>query len=89
MNFNYDKATSGTTVDATVDVTLSGKDSFWKGNVATTWGKDKPEDLGKLEVNDSKLTLKDGAQWTVTEVADSEAEHTSIRLLIILFSTVA
>ena len=75
LNFNYDKKTSGTTVDATVDVTLSGKDSFWKGNVATTWGDDKPEDLGKLEVNESKLTLKDGAQWTVTEVADSEAEH--------------
>jgi len=81
LNFDYDKATSGTTVDATVDVTLSGKDSYWKGNVVTKWDT-KPADT-KLKVNSAQITLKDGAQWNVTEVAidESKGQYTALNQL--------
>ena len=85
LNFNYDKTTSGTGVDATVNVTLSGEDSFWKGNVLTEWGKkeEKPTEADKLVVKSATLTLKDGAQWMATEVAqESEtSQYTALNNL--------
>ena len=85
LNFNYDKTTSGTGVDATVNVTLSGEDSFWKGNVLTEWGKkeEKPTEADKLVVKSVTLTLKDGAQWMATEVAqESEtSQYTALNNL--------
>ena len=38
INFNYDKKTSGTSVDADVMVNLSGPDSYWIGNAITSYG---------------------------------------------------
>lgn len=54
LNFNYDKTTSGTGVDATVNVTLSGEDSFWKGNVLTEWGKRKKSPQKRINLSSSR-----------------------------------
>ncbi len=70
INFNYDKKTSGSKVDAFVDVTLAGADSFWTGNTVATYGTGRAPDASYLEVSSSKLTLKDGATWNATAIVD-------------------
>ena len=75
INFNYDKPTSGTGVDADVNINLSGADSYWVGNTKVTWGEGKPDDLAKLEVHDLTLSLSDGAQWTPTKIVESDVEN--------------
>lgn len=74
INFNYDKKTSGSKVDAFVDVTLAGADSFWTGNTVAAYGTGAAPDASYLEVSSSKLTLKDGAVWNATKIVDVEAE---------------
>ncbi len=76
INFNYDEATSGTKVDADLNVNLSGADSVWNGNAVVEWGlKDNStssyEQLksdGKLNVKTFDLTIADGAQWNPTTI---------------------
>ena len=77
--FDYDKPTSGTAVNANIDITLSGANSSWTGNTAVLWNG-LPEDgntSDKLTVTDMKLTVKDGAQWNPTMInsTDSTAPH--------------
>ena len=59
--FNYHAATSGTSVDADVDVNLVGSNSFLKGNILVT-GENIPDGFEK--VNKMTLSLTDGATWT-------------------------
>ena len=75
INFNYHEATSKTGVDATVNLNLTGADSYWNGNTTVTWSG-KPADPTKLSVHSSTVTLANGAQWTPNEVAvkDDQAE---------------
>ncbi|MBQ7884125.1 MAG: autotransporter outer membrane beta-barrel domain-containing protein [Phascolarctobacterium sp.] len=61
--FDYDEPTSGTGIDATIDITLKGEDSWLKGSV--TADGEAPED--KASVAGMKLGLFDGATWTVTD----------------------
>ena len=63
INFNYDKKTSGTKVDAGVLVNLTGADSYWDGNAKVSWetGEITPED--KAKVTGLELIIADGAQW--------------------------
>ena len=75
IDFNYDKTTSGTSVDADVNLNLNGADSFWTGNTKVTWGNGKPAEADKLQVNDLTVTLTDGAQWTPTAVVDNDVEN--------------
>ena len=70
VNFNFDKLTSGTKVNAFVNINLSGEDSYWNGNTYASWGTGEPSDTATLEVNDFKLALSDGAQWTATYTQD-------------------
>lgn len=70
INFNYDKKTSGTGVNADVNINLSGADSYW-----VTWGEGKAHDHAKLEVHDLTLSLSDGAQWTPTKIVESNVEN--------------
>lgn len=72
IDFNYDKATSGTKVDATIDVTLNGADSYWKGNTLVSW--DEKPTVPFWEVNNATLTMNDGAKWTATKITDSNDE---------------
>lgn len=69
INFNYDKKTSGTRVDADVDITLNGADSYWNGNTLISWDE-KPDD-SKLTVSEMTLTVKDGATWTPTAIEET------------------
>ena len=71
INFNYDDPTSGTGVNATIDITLNGADSYWNGNTLISWNG-TPKDPSKLKVSGMTLTVKDGATWTPTVVEDSE-----------------
>lgn len=69
IEFDYDKASSGTPVDAYTNIYLNGKDSFWRGNTVTSWDN-KPEDRF-LDVTKMHLTLANGASWTPVAVENS------------------
>ena len=76
INFNYDAATSGTKVDADLNVNLTGADSLWNGNAVVEWGlkngsTSSYEDLkneGKLKVETFNLNIADDAQWNPTTI---------------------
>ena len=73
ISFDYDAPTSGTPVDANVNVVLKGDKSSWTGNtvVAWDWGSKEPsKDEAILSVKGLKLTLADGATWTPTLTSD-------------------
>lgn len=74
INFNYDKATSGTKVDADVLVNLTGENSYWNGNAVVSWGTGSIPDEGKAEVSGMNLIIADGAQWNPTYVEESSDE---------------
>ncbi len=69
INFNFDKATSGTKVDSDVLVNLTGEGAQWNGNSVVSYGSGAitPEELAK--VTGLKLIIADKAQWnpTITE----------------------
>ena len=73
INFNYMENTSNTPIDATVDVTLSGADSYWTGNtiVEYEYEKNKPSEE-KLKVTGATINLKDGATWNATAITDNK-----------------
>ena len=73
INFGYEGTTSGTGVDAFVNVTLTGADSYWNGNTITSWSPEKPSG-GELEVTSLKVALNKGATWTPTVVENSESK---------------
>lgn len=73
VNFNYDGPTSGTKVDADVDITLSGADSYWNGNTLISWNG-TPSEPSKLDVSEMTLTVKDGATWTPTAISNSDSQ---------------
>lgn len=72
INFNYDKATSGTGVDADITINLSNENSYWNGNTVVSWGEGKPADPSKLEVNQTKLSISNGAQWNVANIVNND-----------------
>lgn len=78
INFNYKEKTSGSPVNANIDVTLVGADSFWKGNTVVSWDDVNPGE-GKLEVSNAKITLKDGATWNATKITDRETATQGLR----------
>ena len=73
INFNYDKATSGTKVDADVLVNLTGENSYWNGNAVVSWGTGSIPDE-KADVSGLDLIIADGAQWNPTYVNESSDE---------------
>ena len=79
MSFDYDKATSGTKVDADVLVNLTGSESYWNGNSKVTWGTGAiPAGLEKVTGID--LKINDGATWnpTYVEAADQGDSGTAV-----------
>ena len=81
VNFNYDGPTSGTKVDADVNITLSGADSYWNGNTLISWNG-TPSDDSKLTVSEMTLTVKDGATWTPTAISNSDSQkYTALNTL--------
>ena len=82
INFNYDDTTSGTGVNATIDITLNGADSYWNGNTLISWNGSP--DPSKLKVSEMTLTVKDGATWTPTAISDSGSQkYTALNKLML------
>lgn len=80
INFDYDAASSGTPVNADVNIKLTGADSYWNGTTQIAWSA-KSDGTGKpsaaaLNVDSFTLTIADGAQWNPTylEIAGSYDE---------------
>lgn len=73
INFNYDKETSGTKIDADVNLNLTNADSYLIGNIIRTV-KDAPTD--KVYVHGMNLKLANGGAWTNT--ADSFANKLTL-----------
>lgn len=61
INFNYDEPTSGTSVDAVVDINLNNKESVFNGNIFVN-GNPYPPD-GKKDVGGMTLGVSNGATW--------------------------
>lgn len=83
INFNYDKPTSGTAVDADILVNLTGADSYWNGNAKVTWenGDITPEE--KAKVTGFDLILADGAQWNPTVLNEYDAGDDGVKSIAI------
>jgi hypothetical protein len=62
ISFSYDEATSGTGVDATVDITLSGENSYLEGQSKITGNPPQ----GKSDVKNFSMTMTQGGTWKVT-----------------------
>lgn len=77
INFGYNDETSKTTVNANVDINLTGENSLWIGNSKTSYdGDQKPDDPNKMEVTGFQLGIHDGAQWTTD--GDSFVNHLTL-----------
>ena len=83
INFNYDKATSGTKVDADVLVNLTGTESYWNGNAIVSWGTGAITDEEKAKVSGLDLIVADGAEWNPTYVEESAGETTGTTAIAI------
>ena len=80
VEFSYHEQTSGTGIDATIDVNLNGKDSFWEGNTFISW--DTKPNAEKLDVDNFTLSVKDGAVWRPTQFIEADnGEYTPLNTL--------
>lgn len=70
LNFNYDEGTSGTSVNAFINLNLSGSNSYWKGNTLVSWDS-RPDD-SQLDVRNVTLKLSNGAQWIPTKIENND-----------------
>ena len=73
ISFSYDEATSGTGVDATVDITLSGENSYLEGQSKITGNP--PQE--KSDVKNFSMTMTQGGTWKVT--GDSFVNHLNLQ----------
>lgn len=80
INFAYDEETSGTKVDADVNINLNGENSVWEGNTVMEWelkedGDTTYKDIeDKLSVDGCNITLSNGAQWNATQITTTGTE---------------
>ena len=80
INFSYDEETSGTKVDADVNINLNGENSVWEGNTVMEWNLKEDGDTtyddikGKLSVEGCNITLSNGAQWNATQIITTGTE---------------
>lgn len=71
IDFDYEKKTSNSPIDANINVVLNGSDSYWNGNTIMSWGATRPTD-DYLKVTQAVVTLNNGAKWNATAVEDSD-----------------
>ena len=80
INFSYDEETSGTKVDADVNINLNGENSVWEGNTVMEWELKEDGDTtyndikDKLSVKGCNITLSNGAQWNATQITTTGTE---------------
>ena len=74
------KDNSGETVNADININLTGANSSWTGNVVMSYPdyfENKPNKDDLTSVKAMNVTLSDGAQWTPTEVKKESVEHSA------------
>ena len=78
ISFEYEGNTSGTPIDATVKINLTGADSVWNGNTRVAWDA-KTDSNGnvthqpnasELSINHVDITLADSAQWNPNAIQE-------------------
>ena len=72
IDFDYNRSTSNTGINAYIDVTLNGADSYWTGNTVISYDQKPAAD--KLEIKSATINLKDGATWNATAITDNKGE---------------
>ena len=72
IDFDYNRPTSNTGINAYIDVTLNGADSYWTGNTVISYDQKPAAD--KLEIKSATINLKDGATWNATAITDNKGE---------------
>ncbi|MBR1380752.1 MAG: autotransporter domain-containing protein [Alphaproteobacteria bacterium] len=72
IDFNYHDKTSKTSIDAVINVTLAGADSYWTGNTVTAYDKRPTE--AKLKISNATINIKDGAVWNATTISDKTGD---------------
>ena len=72
IDFDYNRSTSNTGINAYIDVTLNGADSYWTGNTVISYDQKPAAD--KLEIKSATINLKDGATWNATTITDNKGE---------------
>jgi len=82
IDYNYDEATSKTSIDADVLINLNNADSIWEGSAYYSWDK-KPAELEKLNVGKFQLLVQNGAQWTPSKVQETESETAGLLSLAV------
>ena len=84
IDFNYNHKTSQTAIDADINVSLNGTDSYWTGNTVKSWDDVKPEDPNKLIVSNATVSLNEGATWNATKITATDTmEQTALNNLIV------
>lgn len=82
IDFNYDKATSGTAVDSDVTVNLTNAGSSWVGNAICSYDT-KPAGVDTMRVSGLSLTVANGAQWTATYTEESSGDTDGVSVVAI------
>lgn len=76
---------SGNLIDAYVNVTLSGADSYWNGNVSVGYPSyyegDPNTDPNNMNASNLRVTLKDGAQWTPRTIEETNGSYNGTALV--------
>lgn len=83
IDFNFDEDTSGTPINALVDITLNSGESFWTGNTVVSYDDGvPPAEASYMEVSDATITLKNGAMWNATKINNQvDYYHTALNNL--------
>ena len=88
ISLDYSDSTSRSAIDAYVNLTLNGSDSYWTGNTSRSWDV-KPADEILFVNNGVKLTLNDGAVWNATKISQTDfLEQISVNNLIVNNGTI-
>ncbi len=64
IDFNYNQATSGSQIDAAVNLNLTNADSFFTGKIYKSGDTTIPD--GKDKVTGMNISLSNGAKWNLT-----------------------
>ena len=77
VDFSYDKDGGGNyPVDSTINVNLSGSESYWQGAVKASWDSQTDIPATDMKVDTFNLTLKEGAKWIPTEQEKNDVSGT-------------
>lgn len=72
VDFNFDENSSNTPINAFVNVTLNGQDSYWNGNTVVSYDDGvPPANSAYMDVSDATIKLQNGATWNATQITNA------------------